>query len=492
MPNGVAARNGGRVGIAALVAILLLGLGLRVGEAWDGRAPVFDAAAYAAIARNLDEGNGFTVGAHATQPSDDYSPGLPLFVAGVYEVTGGVHERLAREVLALIGALAPLFTYLIARRLADALPTYASKRRGHPDACPPYADKRRWGPVAAGLVAALAVAIYPATIQYTGMLMTEPLAATLLAGAMLAIFWAGDGPRPGVAGGPGEPRSLWRWLVPGLTLGALALVRPEYLAVGFLLALLILLHERFASRSQKSSDTDEKCERTGWGRWRRPVLTALIVVAGIVVVVAPWTVRNAFALHRFVSVSTGGGQVLYAGTYLPSDGNPEAVGAAVVAEHPELFGPHAVENLRLEQILARLGESRYPELEPDQALSKMGKEQLRDDIEHHTGEYIGFLAKKVGRIWSHGPRAVMREPLWEALHWALLGLGLLGLGLLLYLRRWEALLIGAVFLAITLISALLVASPRRVLVLIPLLAACAGTAIAWIAAPRRAKPQSVL
>jgi hypothetical protein len=263
------------------------------------------------------------------------------------------------------------------------------------------------------------------------------------------------------------------------------LVRPEYLAVGFLLALLILLRERFASRSQKSPDSDEKCGRTRCGRWRRPVLTALVVVTGIVVVVAPWTVRNAFALHRFVSVSTGGGQVLYAGTYLPSDGNPEKVGAAVVAEHPELFGPHAVENLRLEQILARLGEHTYPGLEPDQALSKMGKEQLRDDIEHHTGEYIGFLAKKVGRIWSHGPRSVMREPLWEALHWALLGLGLLGLGLLLYLRRWEALLIGAIFLAITLISALLVASPRRVLVLIPLLAACAGTAVAWLAATAR-------
>jgi hypothetical protein len=248
---------------------------------------------------------------------------------------------------------------------------------------------------------------------------------------------------------------------------------------------LILLRERFASRSQKSPDSDEKCGRTRRGRWRRPVLTALVVVTGIVVVVAPWTVRNAFALHRFVSVSTGGGQVLYAGTYLPSDGNPEKVGAAVVAEHPELFGPHAVENLRLEQILARLGEHTYPGLEPDQALSKMGKEQLRDDIEHHTGEYIGFLAKKVGRIWSHGPRSVMREPLWEALHWALLGFGLLGLGLLLYLRRWEALMIGAVFLAITLISALLVASPRRVLVLIPLLAACAGTAVAWLAATAR-------
>ena len=118
MPNGVMARNGGRWGIAALVAIVLLGLGLRVGEAWDGRAPVFDAAAYAAIARNLDEGHGFTVGAGATQPSSDYSPGLPLFVAGIYKVTGGVHERLARLVLALLGTLAVVFTYLIARRLA--------------------------------------------------------------------------------------------------------------------------------------------------------------------------------------------------------------------------------------------------------------------------------------------------------------------------------------------------------------------------------------
>src|ERR1700679_948587 len=118
MPNGVMARNGGRWGFAALVAIVLLGLGLRVGEAWDGRAPVFDATAYAAIARNLDEGHGFTVGAGATQPSSDYSPGLPLFVAGIYAVTGGVHERLARLVLALIGALAPLFASLLARRLA--------------------------------------------------------------------------------------------------------------------------------------------------------------------------------------------------------------------------------------------------------------------------------------------------------------------------------------------------------------------------------------
>jgi 4-amino-4-deoxy-L-arabinose transferase-like glycosyltransferase len=454
MPNRVVAGNGGRVGIATLVAILLLGLGLRVGEAWSGRAPVFDAAAYAAIAKNLDEGNGFTVGEGATQPSTDYSPGLPLFVAGIYKVTGGVHERLARIVLAVIGALAPLFAYLLARRLAQPFAV------GNP-----VGDKARTvgrGAVVAGLVAALVVAIYPATIEYTGMLMTEPLAATLLAGAMLGIPWAADGGPP------------WRWAVPGLTLGALALVRPEYLAIGVLLAILIFLRQRLHMP------------------WKQALVAAGIVVLGIVVVVAPWTVRNAFALHRFVTVSTGGGQVLYSGTYLPSDGNPEKVGVHVVEEHPELFGPHAVEKLRLEQILARLAEATHPGTEPDQALSKMGKEQLRDDIEHHTGEYIGFVAAKIGRIWSHGPRAIMRTPVWEALHWLLLGFGLLGLGLLAYLRRWEALLIGAVFLAVTVVSALLVASPRRVLVLIPLLAACAGTALAWVGAGVRTKGQSWL
>src|SRR6478672_623137 len=115
MASRLAARNGGRLGLAALVAILLLGLGLRVGEAWDGRAPVYDAAAYTAIAASLEQGDGFTVGAGATQPSSSYSPGLPLFVAGLYEVSGGAHERFARIVLALIGSLSVLFAYLLGR-----------------------------------------------------------------------------------------------------------------------------------------------------------------------------------------------------------------------------------------------------------------------------------------------------------------------------------------------------------------------------------------
>lgn len=414
--NGLAERNGGRVGLAILALVLTLGLGLRLNEAWNGRAPVFDATAYSTIAASLDRDQGFTLGATATQPASNYSPGLPLFVAGVYKLSGGVHQRTARLLLALLGTLAILFTYLIGRRLS--------------------------GP-GAGLVGAAAIAIYPALLEYQGMLMGEPLAATLLSGAVLASLWAADS------------ESKARWLLPGVTFGALTLVRPEYLGVALLVGLVVLV----------------KNWRTGW---RTAPVPAALLLLGVAVVVAPWTIRNAIALDRTVPVSTGGGQVLYAGTYLPSDGDPEKVGAEVVERHPELFGPNAVRELRLEQILARLAAQRYPGMETDRALSRMGKEQLWDDISNEPLEYAGFVATKAWRIWTHGQRAVMQEPGWKLFHWALLVFGLIGLIVLALKRRWEALLIAVIFLAITAISALLVASPRRVLVMMPLLAALAG------------------
>jgi hypothetical protein len=460
MASGLAARNGGWIGLGALVAILLLGLGLRVGEAWDGRAPVYDAQAYAAIAVSLSEDDGFTVGVGATQPSSNYSPGLPLFVAGLYEATGGVHERLARVVLAVVGALSVLFAYALGRRLTK-LVVRPSPRR--PDSSevgaatgeerslrnPPQGEENS-ASVWVALAGALVVAIYPALLEYQGMLMSEPLAATLLSAGVLAVLWAWEG-------------GWVRWLAPGVLFGALAMVRPEYLGIAVLVAFVI------AAREMRSD-------------WRGSLLRAAVFLGAALVLIAPWTIRNAVSLDRFVPISTGGGQVLFAGTYLPSDGDPEQVGAEVVRENPDLFAPQGAQHLRLEQILARLAQARYPGMETDKALSKMGKEQLWDDVSEHTGEYAGFVATKIGRIWSHGPRDVMREPTWEVVHWLLVAFGLLGLAILAWQRRWEALLLGTIFLAITALSALLVASPRRVLVLIPLLAALAAPALAYLTA----------
>jgi 4-amino-4-deoxy-L-arabinose transferase-like glycosyltransferase len=446
--SGLAQRNGGRAGLAILAAILLVGLGLRLDYAWEGREPVFDAAAYAEIARTLDEGRGFELGPGATQPASNYSPGLPLLVAGFYEATGGPHERPARLALALVGALSVLFAYLIGRRLSSP---------------------------AAGMVGASAVAVYPALLEYQGMLMGEPLAATLLSGSVLAILWAdarqghpargswrGEGGPAGevyVLDPPSPRHPRVRWVLPGVLLGALVLVRPEYLGVAVLMSLVVLAKDY----------RDDK---------RESILRAAVLLAGLALVVAPWTIRNAIDLDRFVPVSTGGGQVLFAGTYLPSDGDPERVGAEVVARHPGLFGPRAVERLRLEQILARLAAKRHPGLEADKALARMGREQLWDDITQEPIEYAGFVATKVWRIWSQGPREVMDRPGWKIFHWALIAFGLLGLVVLARQRRWEALLLATVFVAITAISALLVASPRRVLVLLPLVAALAGVGVA--------------
>jgi 4-amino-4-deoxy-L-arabinose transferase-like glycosyltransferase len=422
--SGLAARNGGRIGLAALVAILLLGVGLRMDNAWRGRAPVYDAQGYASIAANLERGEGFTLGDGATQPASNYSPGLPLLAGGIYKLTGGVHERFVRLVLALIGSLSVLFAYLIGRRLS--------------------------GPVA-GLIGAAAVAVYPALLEYQGMLMSEPLAAGLLSGAVLAMLWAD------ACGARVHAR---RWLVPGLLLGALALTRPEYLAISFPVAVAVLA-------------------RHGWDGWRDGLVQAVFLLVGLILLVAPWTVRNEVALGRFVPISTGGGQVLFSGSYMPSGGDPEQVGSEVLERHPELHR-ELPPNPRLEQILAALARLRYPDLESDAALARMGRERLWDDVSDHPAEYAGFVASKIGRIWSHGPRGVMREPVWEVLHWLLVALGLLGLGVLAWQRRWEALLLGVVLVAVTATGALLVASPRRVLVTIPVVAALAGVATTWV------------
>jgi hypothetical protein len=248
--------------------------------------------------------------------------------------------------------------------------------------------------------------------------------------------------------------------VPGLLFGALALVRPEYLAISLPVAVVV-----FARRGRDD--------------WRAGLVQALVMLVGLALVVVPWSVRNEVALGRFVPISTGGGQVLFAGSYMPSGGDPERVGAEVLERHPELRR-ELPPSPRLEQILAALARQRYPGLESDAALARMGRERLWEDVSEHPVEYAGFVVSKLWLIWGHGPRDVMREPVWEVLHWLLVALGLLGLGVLAWQRRWEALLLGVVLIAVTATGALLVASPRRALVTIPVVAALAGTATTWV------------
>ena len=106
--------------LAILAVLVLAGLGLRVGYAVEQPAtPPPDAEAYARIAENLHRDGSFDArpggAGREVQPSSAYSPGLPLFVAGVYEVSGGVHLTLALVLLAILGAAAIPMAYLLDR-----------------------------------------------------------------------------------------------------------------------------------------------------------------------------------------------------------------------------------------------------------------------------------------------------------------------------------------------------------------------------------------
>ena len=419
------------VTVAVLAALVLAGLGLRVGYAIEQPStPPPDAGAYARIAENLYRHGSFDARPEGVQrevqPSSAYSPGLPLLVAGVYWLSGGVHPTLALVLLALLGAAAIPMAYLLGRRFGGEI---------------------------AGLVAAAALAFYPALLDYQGMLLTEPLAAFLLSAALVVYFRAADG-------------AAWAWLGSGVLFGLLALVRPEYLLFAFLLPLLWLGREALRGRVRPAA---------------APVAVSLLATA---VVLAPWTVRNAIVLDRFVPVSTGGGKALFIGTYLDADGDAVKLRRLLLSRRPALRARLAAggalddpDRLVLERVLARVAAQSYPGLETDAALSRLGRRNLEDDITEEPLRFTGMLASKSYETWTDAARAVMLKEPWRALQLTIVILALAGLAVLAFRRRFE-LVAGLTLLYMTAIGALLIASPRRELMVLPLLAALAGTAVA--------------
>jgi 4-amino-4-deoxy-L-arabinose transferase-like glycosyltransferase len=434
----------GKAAILAVLAVLTLaGLGLRVGYAVEQPyLPPPDAVAYQRLAQSLSEHGSFDArapgAAHEVQPSSAYAPGLPLLAATVFWIAGGPHLTLLLVLLAVVGAAAVPLTYLLGARLSGPL---------------------------AGLLGAAAIAVYPALLQYQSLLLTEPLAATLLAGGLLSYMNAASNrtPPPPLR----RPRAAVRWIVTGALFGLLALVRPEYLAIAALLPLVALAWN-------------------GRGGLRRAAVAAAVSLLATAVVLAPWTIRNAIALDRLVPISTGGGKALYIGTYLGADGDGPKLRELLLEERPELRArlkrggalddPH---RFVLERVLARVAAEQEPGTETDAALGELGRSHLEYDLREEPLRFAGMLAGKAWETWTEPARSTMDEEPWRALQLAICALALAGLVVLAWRRRrLEALACGLVLLYMTAVGAFLIASPRRELVVLPLLAALAGVAVA--------------
>jgi 4-amino-4-deoxy-L-arabinose transferase-like glycosyltransferase len=242
--------------------ILLLALLLRVGYmvATPGYELVHDATDYDRAARTVAAGDGWPL-SHG-RATTFRPPAYPLLLAGVYKVAGvehgTKHERVvpARILGILIGTLIVAMIGVIARQL--------------------------WGRRVM-LLALAGAAVYIPLILVGGAVMSEPLFALLLLGALAAAIQ--------------HRRSThrWRWVVTaGVLAGLTCLTRAN--------ALVLLLPLGLAVWTVRP-------------RWsvRALAAPALLVVLALLTI-SPWTIRNAVVFDRFIPVSTQLGSAL-AGTY---------------------------------------------------------------------------------------------------------------------------------------------------------------------------------
>jgi 4-amino-4-deoxy-L-arabinose transferase-like glycosyltransferase len=417
--RGIPARHGRRT-VIVLALILLVGFALRADRVVNPIArPGDDAAAYLDLSRSLYEDG--TYGSPGFENTSDWSPGAPLLYAAAFYATGGVREGTVRILNTLLGCIGIVVVYLLGVRLASR---------------------------ATGLLAAGAVALYPPFIHSTGAILSEPPALLTLPAAVLAFLWADERRQPAA------------WLVPGFLFGLTALIRPEYLAVAVAFAILALFRE--------------------WrrGGWRSGALITGLLVLAFLGPVVPWTIRNYVVLDRFVPLSTGAGKALYVGSYLTADGDYQRVKAILVSRYLGRNlepGSAALDRVDPVPLFNRVA-ARYPDLPRDSALGKIGKQNLRDDIENHPLDYSGMLVRKVARMWGTGVGPAMDTTLGRIAQRALLALALAGLALLAWRRRWEAIAFAIPIAMITAIGAISLAANRRNEILMTLVMPLAATA----------------
>lgn len=297
---------------------------------------------------------------------------------------------------------------------------------------------------AAGVVAAAAVAIYPPLATSPSDLLSEPLGALLLVGALIAMVLALRRP------------VWWRFAPAGALLGATILTRADLLLVPVLAAVVAAV-----AVGRRSS------ARAGLG-------AAAAVAAGCLLVAAPWSVFASRQADRPVPVSSGGASNLFVGTYLPGDGTmfglKHALAAEVKALHPRLRGERPA-NLSQKLVIDAVA-ARRPDMEREAALraaalDNLGRYALGDPL-----EFSAMMASKVQRLWlrytvgtHHNPRAWI-----TALHLALVLGAAAGLAIGLWRRRDAALLLLAlVLLYVTALNAVLVSEPRHNLTVMPVL-----------------------
>jgi 4-amino-4-deoxy-L-arabinose transferase-like glycosyltransferase len=133
------------------------------------------------------------------------------------------------------------------------------------------------------LIAGLIFAFYPPLILYSADLGSEVPFLVLVLGVLLMFYSA----EPTISGS----RSFGL----GVLVGLATLCRPAGLALVPALAFTFWITTR---------------------DWKRAIRCAAVLSLGVAIIVLPWTYRNYRQFHKFILVSSNGGNVLWAGAYM--------------------------------------------------------------------------------------------------------------------------------------------------------------------------------
>lgn len=267
---------------------------------------------YYVVASNLAHGDGFVARPHpifgevpgAGSPTAFWPPGYPFALAALFKVTG-LGFTAPQIMNAVLGALTVPFVFALGRSIFDQR---------------------------AGLLAAGIFAVYPNVIAGMPLLFPEPLFTLIFIGALYVLTIR-----------PAE-RS---WLVYagfGVLAGLACLTRGQGLV---LLPIAI-------------------CYWLARDGWRPALRSACLAFVAAVLLIAPWTLRNAVQLHAFIPISTNSGAALRVGH------GPESIGTTkwTSDEVDGLDMQHAMNNPATEVHAYRV----YTRLAIDYALTHPSRE----------------------------------------------------------------------------------------------------------------------
>jgi hypothetical protein len=183
---------------------------------------------------------------------------------------------------------------------------------------------------------------------------------------------------------------------------------------------------------------------------------------------------------------------LFVATYLPGGGRQVPTKRVLMKEFLGAKEPITEAELKAQSMTPLLDRvaRKYPALPRDEALGRIGKENLR---KYATGEplaYAEMTVTKLRNMWERGSSPAMRYSGTVAYHLLLLALAIAG-SVIMALRpegRFGAALLATPILGISVLGALLLAVPRRQVPLIPLVALFAAFAI--VAAVARLRDRS--